>query len=376
MSPADGSFRPASRLRAAIGLPLAAILPKAGVLSAVAGFLKVSAISTVAGFPAVAAAEFGATSGAGSIPGHLADAAAALASGVLAMLVWRRTRRSSAFQTPSVERDPFHSASTWTSVPTSILTPYNSDNSDISALLTPHHPTSPVPPYNSAAPPILAPGLRPPSGSVLRRIGIAAFAGLAAAFLAPGAGSAVVFGALGIGFGYGFASRSAAAKAASAIQQRLAAAPPAIELFAAGLTAGLLPEQAAIVVVDAFGRSGPDADLSHDPLAQVAESFRQAAAILAATADPALAWAVLRLDPATEPVGTAALRSSRTGAPLADAVTRAARATRIAARQAAQGQVRAVAVKAVAPLALCFLPAFVLIGIVPMALGLLHEFQR
>lgn len=142
------------------------------------------------------------------------------------------------------------------------------------------------------------------------------------------------------------------------------------------MTAGLLPEQAANAVVDAFGRTGPPGDPGRDPLGEVAERFREAAAILADTADPVLAWTALRQDPATEPVGTAALRSSRTGAPLAEAVSRAAQATRAAAQQAAQGQVRAVAVKAAAPLGLCFLPAFVLIGIVPTALGLLHEFQH
>ncbi|HEV2634352.1 MAG TPA: type II secretion system F family protein [Actinocrinis sp.] len=186
----------------------------------------------------------------------------------------------------------------------------------------------------------------------------------------------MVLTALGLGFGYTVAGRNAAAKAAKAAERRVAAAPAAIELFAAGLTAGLLPEQAANAVVDAFGRAGPEADPEQDPLGHIAESFRRAAEILADTADLTLAWTVLQQDPATEPVGTAALRSSRTGAPLAEAVTRAARATRIASQQAAQGQVREVAVKAVAPLALCFLPAFILIGIVPLALGLLREFQR
>jgi hypothetical protein len=205
-----------------------------------------------------------------------------------------------------------------------------------------------------------------------RRLGTATLFGLAAGLLATGA-AAVFFAGCGFVAGYGLAGRSAAARAARAVERRLAAAPLAIELFAAGLTSGLLPGLAAELVVVAFGRAGPEREM--DPLGQIAERFREAAAILADTADPALAWAVLCRDPATEPVGTAALRSSRTGAPLAEAVARAARSARVAAQQAAQGQVRSVAVKAAAPLALCFLPAFVLIGILPTALGLLHEFQ-
>ena len=206
-----------------------------------------------------------------------------------------------------------------------------------------------------------------------RRLSMGTLFGLAAGLFASGSVMAAIFAGCGFAGGYGLAGRAEAAKAVAATQRRLAAAPLAIELFAAGLRSGLLPGPAADLVVAAFGRAGPEGEM--DPIGQIAERFREAAAILADTADPALAWTVLCRDPVTEPVGTAALRSSRTGAPLAEAVARAARSTRIAAQQAAQGQVRSVAVKATAPLALCFLPAFVLIGILPTALGLLHEFQ-
>jgi hypothetical protein len=56
-------------------------------------------------------------------------------------------------------------------------------------------------------------------------------------------------------------------------------------------------------------------------------------------------------------------------------VAKAARDTWNAAEQAAQAQIRSVAVRATAPLALCFLPAFILVGVVPTALGLLTAFQ-
>jgi Type II secretion system (T2SS), protein F len=313
-------------------------------------------------FMTIAAARQAAAQSGGFTSGRLAEAAAALVTGALAILFGVRSRQSSARQAATGTTDSMPD-------PTHPMPLFPSPSSPSSALSSPTSPislTSPTSPADSDS----------STCSTLRRLATAVLFGLAAGFLAAGPVSAAVFAAAGFAGGYVLAGRSAAAKAARATQRRLAAAPPAIELFAAGLTAGLLPEQAANTVVDAFGRSGPSPDPDCDPLGRIAESFRIAAAILAETADPALAWAVLRRDPATEPVGTAALRSSRTGAPLAEAVARAARASRLAAHQAAQGQVRSVAVKAVAPLALCFLPAFVLIGIVPTALGLLHQFQR
>jgi hypothetical protein len=75
------------------------------------------------------------------------------------------------------------------------------------------------------------------------------------------------------------------------------------------------------------------------------------------------------------PIAAAALRSSRTGAPASETVARAARDIWNAAERAAQAQVHSVAVRAAMPLALCFLPAFVLVGIAPTVLGILVELR-
>ena len=58
------------------------------------------------------------------------------------------------------------------------------------------------------------------------------------------------------------------------------------------------------------------------------------------------------------------------GAPVATAVSRLAAEVRAEGRSAAEQAARRVGVLAVAPLGLCFLPAFVLLGVVPVVLGL------
>ncbi|MFD0891079.1 type II secretion system F family protein, partial [Streptosporangium algeriense] len=58
------------------------------------------------------------------------------------------------------------------------------------------------------------------------------------------------------------------------------------------------------------------------------------------------------------------------GAPVADILTRLADDARQEARSAASAAALRVGVQAVAPLGLCFLPAFVCLGIVPVVAGL------
>jgi hypothetical protein len=160
----------------------------------------------------------------------------------------------------------------------------------------------------------------------------------------------------------------------------IAAAPPLVDLFAAALGSGLLPADAALTVAAAFEERGPEtgtgrAAVLKTPAAVLASRFRAAGDELRAGTDPELAWRALTVDEATAAVGAAALRSSRTGAPAALAVAKAAQAGRITAQHAMQAQVRACAVRAAAPLALCFLPAFILIGVLPTAVGLLDTLQ-
>jgi pilus assembly protein TadC len=64
------------------------------------------------------------------------------------------------------------------------------------------------------------------------------------------------------------------------------------------------------------------------------------------------------------------VRAAASGAPVAETLTRLADDSRAAARVAAVTAARRVGVQVVAPLGLCFLPAFVLLGIVPVIAGL------
>lgn len=196
--------------------------------------------------------------------------------------------------------------------------------------------------------------------------------------------------------------------------------PPLADLFAAGLAAGLQPAQAAATVAQAFGRNGftatarpttrPTARPTARPAARLAARtsarpgarlaarqaspptrgadrselagidllacrFHDSATAALAGADPEAAWSALAQDEATAPLAAAVIRASRTGAPAATTVGRAARELRDAAADVLAAEVRAVGVRATTPLALCFLPAFVFLGVLPTALGLLPRLR-
>ena len=101
------------------------------------------------------------------------------------------------------------------------------------------------------------------------------------------------------------------------------------------------------------------------------------AGALAVGTPPAQAWQSLAgADPAQRaadplaPAARALARASDGGAPVAAAVSRLASEVRAERRGAAEQAARRVGVLAVAPLGLCFLPAFVLLGVVPVVVGL------
>lgn len=140
-------------------------------------------------------------------------------------------------------------------------------------------------------------------------------------------------------------------------RQRMAAdAPVAADLLAACLLAGSPPANAAAAVADALG--GP-----------VGEELRGVVSALRLGADPVLAWAALGGIPPLSQLGRGLARALDSGAPLADSVARLADDQRAALRWAAEEEARKVGVRAAAPLGVCFLPAFVLVGVVPLVAG-------
>lgn len=97
------------------------------------------------------------------------------------------------------------------------------------------------------------------------------------------------------------------------------------------------------------------------------------AAALDVGSPPAEAWALLGGATPEDPLGPAARalgRAADGGAPVAQAVSRLAADARADAAARGEEAARRVGVLAVAPLGLCFLPAFVLLGVVPVVVGL------
>jgi Flp pilus assembly protein TadB len=146
---------------------------------------------------------------------------------------------------------------------------------------------------------------------------------------------------------------------AAARQRRariIADLPLAVDLLAACLRAGR-PPQAAVGSV-AKSLSGPLSDL-------LAELDHR----LSLGIDPIDAWSCLHTEPACASFARAVQRALRSGAPLAKTLEHLADDARQARRWSAEEQARAVESRAVVPLGVCFLPAFVLLGIVPTVAG-------
>ncbi|HEY7043308.1 MAG TPA: type II secretion system F family protein [Nocardioidaceae bacterium] len=128
--------------------------------------------------------------------------------------------------------------------------------------------------------------------------------------------------------------------------------PLAIELLAACADAGLPLEQAL----------GPVAGAVRGPLG---DRLLLLSARLALGASPIDEWGRMGADPELAGLGNAVIRAHRSGAPVAATLGRLAGDSRRTRRSRQQAAARAVGVKVAAPLAACFLPAFMLIGVVP-----------
>ena len=108
---------------------------------------------------------------------------------------------------------------------------------------------------------------------------------------------------------------------------------------------------------------------------KLARVLRRAADLLGLGADPAVAWSTASDPEATVDAQTDALlrlarRSASSGAALADGVAELADQSRDDAAHAATAAAERAGVLIAGPLGLCFLPAFVCLGIVPVVAGL------
>lgn len=109
---------------------------------------------------------------------------------------------------------------------------------------------------------------------------------------------------------------------------------------------------------------------------ELARALRRAADLLALGADPAVAWAATpgprdtAGDAHVEALLRLARRSAASGAALAGGVAEMADQSRHDAAHAATAAAERAGVLIAGPLGLCFLPAFVCLGIVPVVAGL------
>lgn len=133
--------------------------------------------------------------------------------------------------------------------------------------------------------------------------------------------------------------------------------PLTADLLAACLVAGASPSEAA----DAVGRSMPG---------PVGELLRTAAAELRLGGDPAACWARVAAHEGAGELGRCLERACGSGAPPAGSVARLAAECRADSARAAQRRARRAGVLATLPLGLCFLPAFLLVGVAPVVIGL------
>lgn len=132
--------------------------------------------------------------------------------------------------------------------------------------------------------------------------------------------------------------------------------PAAVDLLSAVLDAGRPP-------VDAFAMV---ARATAEPLGS---EFALIAGRLSVAGDEQAVWEGLRAKTEFAALGRAFRRAGRSGMPVGRVLGRLADELRRERRAASQERARSVAVATAAPLGMCFLPAFFLIGILPTIVG-------
>jgi pilus assembly protein TadC len=136
--------------------------------------------------------------------------------------------------------------------------------------------------------------------------------------------------------------------------------PLAADLLAAALRAGAPVDRAVSAVAEAL--AGP-----------LGERLEQVGRTLRLGGGPEEAWTQLGPVSGAERLTMAAVRSSASGAALAGALTRLADDLRADRVTAAEASARRAGVLIVLPLGLCFLPAFILAGLVPVIVAVLGD---
>ncbi|MEG3628491.1 type II secretion system F family protein [Streptomyces poriticola] len=149
------------------------------------------------------------------------------------------------------------------------------------------------------------------------------------------------------------ATPAAGADGAAAARQL----PLAADLLAACIAAGASPVVAARAVGDALG--GP-----------VGEALAHGAAEVRLGGEPGGAWRTLAALPGAAGLARLLERADVSGLPAAGPVGRLAAQARADRARATTERARRAAVVVTAPVGLCFLPAFIAVGVLPVVIGL------
>jgi pilus assembly protein TadC len=137
-----------------------------------------------------------------------------------------------------------------------------------------------------------------------------------------------------------------------------------LDLIGSALSAGLPPETAIATVADCI-----DA-VPGTSLASAIEPLRQVGRLIYWGAEPAEAWNHAERHPGYEAVAAAGRRCADSGARLATALGAAAIELRAQRHEATTARAGRVGVWSLLPLGLCFLPAFICLGVLPVIVGL------
>ncbi|MFF9398111.1 type II secretion system F family protein [Streptomyces sp. NPDC014744] len=144
-----------------------------------------------------------------------------------------------------------------------------------------------------------------------------------------------------------------AAEAAEVVREL----PLAADLLAACISAGAGPREAAEAVGESLG--GP-----------VGVRLARTAAEIRLGGDPTAAWGRFGEIPGARALSRCLDRAGSTGAPAAEPVARLAEAMRAERASTAVARAQRAGVLITAPVGLCFLPAFLSVGVAPVVIGL------
>ncbi|WP_030342614.1 type II secretion system F family protein [Streptomyces sp. NRRL S-1022] len=133
--------------------------------------------------------------------------------------------------------------------------------------------------------------------------------------------------------------------------------PLAADLLAACIAAGAAPVIAAQAVGEALG--GP-----------VGQALARGAAEVRLGGEPARAWRSLAALPGADALARLLERADESGMPAVGPVSRLASDARAEWARTATARARRAAVLISAPVGLCFLPAFIAVGVLPVVIGL------